>query len=274
MDKPKLGSALLPAVLALSFSAGAAVSAAAPALAAGTSAAPRARPAARPEAPAVRLHYLGHSSFLFLFDNGVSLLIDYGQSRAYGLDSPIHEIGDFRPTLAAYTHHHADHDRGAAFPGATVLDGGELDLKGISIRTVPVTERKPDDNRGFLIRYKGLAFFHAGDVQGLMALPPGDPARAALKERLPDRLDVLLLPVGWVRPITAEAAAFVAFLRPGAVIPMHYWSAEEKRAFLDALKSSGGCLIRELKGPVWESASLVPAPEIQVLSLEAAPFGK
>ena len=60
----------------------------------------------------VTFHYLGHSSFLIFFDNESSVLTDYGKENAwadYGWDSPIYDIGDFRPDIITYSHYHEDH---------------------------------------------------------------------------------------------------------------------------------------------------------------------
>ena len=56
---------------------------------------------------------MGHSSFIIQFDNGISILTDYGKYNAWvqwGWDSPIHDIGDFVPDIMTYSHtHHEDH---------------------------------------------------------------------------------------------------------------------------------------------------------------------
>jgi len=59
--------------------------------------------------PEVSIHYLGHSSFILQFDNGISVLTDYGTSNCWGLTSPIYDIGEFVPTILTYSHRHADH---------------------------------------------------------------------------------------------------------------------------------------------------------------------
>jgi L-ascorbate metabolism protein UlaG (beta-lactamase superfamily) len=55
------------------------------------------------------VHYLGHAAFLLRLDNGVTVLTDHGESRAYGLDSPIYDIGALRPDVVTRSHDHADH---------------------------------------------------------------------------------------------------------------------------------------------------------------------
>jgi len=74
------------------------------------------------DAPVISIHYLGHSSFFITFGKSITLLTDYGESNAYGLDSPVFDLGDVSPVLVTYSHHHADHDRGQTFPDATVVD--------------------------------------------------------------------------------------------------------------------------------------------------------
>lgn len=113
-------------------------------------------PVAGPAAPAIHINYLGHSSFVLAFDNGLTLLTDYGQSNSYGLDSPICDLGNLQPTIVVYSHHHDDHDRGMAFPSAAVVDGKNLSLQGIEIKAIPVTEKAQGDNWGYLITYKGV----------------------------------------------------------------------------------------------------------------------
>ncbi|MBP7866727.1 MAG: MBL fold metallo-hydrolase [Acidobacteria bacterium] len=223
-------------------------------------------------APSVRLHYLGHASFVFAFDNGVTLLVDYGVSNAYGLTSPIHDLGDLKPDLVAYTHHDPDHDRQQAFPGATVIDGKDFALRGIRLQAIPVSERARDDNTGYLIRYKGLTLFLSGDLQGDLTAPDAPARWTALKKRLPSRLDLLLVPVGWVRPVPGEAAGLVEVLRPRAVIPTHYWSAAEKADFLDRFRSRPGYVVEDTGSPSWGVDSSGPPGVTRVVSLTPAPW--
>lgn len=226
-----------------------------------------------PAKPEVQIHYLGHSSFLFTFDNGVTLLTDPGQSRAYGLDSPVYELGDFKPSIVTFSHHHPDHDRGQSFPGATVLDGKGVTMKGITIEAIPVSEKSEGDNFGFLITYKGVTVFHAGDSQGDMAALSAGQVKQSLKAKLPRRLDVLLVPIGFIRPITREAAAYVEFLQPRTVIPMHFWSAAEKTGFLEELKSRGGKFqIIDQGSSNWAVSVSQTSSSIQVISLTAGPL--
>ena len=66
----------------------------------------------KPYKSEVGIHYLGHSSFVLSFDNGVDIVTDYGKENAWlewGWDSPIHSIGDLIPKVMTYSHTHCDH---------------------------------------------------------------------------------------------------------------------------------------------------------------------
>jgi L-ascorbate metabolism protein UlaG (beta-lactamase superfamily) len=224
--------------------------------------------------PEIRIHYLGHASFILFFDNGMTILTDYGQSRAYGLDSPIHDLGNLRPTILIFSHHHADHDRGQTFTTAKILNGEELTLKQIVVKPVPVTEKSLDDNYGYLITYKGVTIFHAGDIQGDIVQIGEEDTRQRLKSRLPANIDLMFVPVGWIRDITQPAAVFVDFLRPRRVIPMHYWSEGEKRIFLTCMKKIGkGYFIRESGDAQYELFISRPSKPFEIISLTAAAYG-
>lgn len=224
--------------------------------------------------PAIRLHYLGHSSFIFRFDNGVTLLADYGKSNAYGLDSPVYDAGTGPFTAVLYSHHHPDHDRGQVFAGARLIDGGNASLDGVEIRAIRVTENQPEDNFGYLITYRDFTIFYAGDSQGDMAkIKTDEQIRARLRRMLPPRIDLLLLPAGWTRGILAEAAAYLEFIRPCRAIPMHYWSPREKEDFLELLRSTGySTTILQPSRPYLEIAIPALCSPVQVISLQPGPW--
>jgi L-ascorbate metabolism protein UlaG (beta-lactamase superfamily) len=236
-------------------------------------------PTATPPAPDIRIHYLGHSSFLLQFDYGVSILTDYGQSRALGLASPIYDVGDFQPTIVTYSHHHPDHDRGATFDTGHILDGlDELTLEGITIEPVLTTERTQEDNSSYLIIYKGFIILHLGDAQGDISHINQEDVCQHLKEIFPESSDLLLVPIGWTQDIINEAEATVALLQPRRVIPMHYWSPQDKRDFLAHLAAQNETVgtsyqVREIGGAEYEiwinGADVMP---IQVTSLEPVPL--
>jgi ankyrin repeat protein/L-ascorbate metabolism protein UlaG (beta-lactamase superfamily)/Tol biopolymer transport system component len=190
--------------------------------------------------PVVCIHYLGHASFILEFDNGVTVLTDYGKSRSYGLDSPICGMGVLKPDVVTYSHQHEDH-AGGVVPAdiSHVLKGGEnLNLKGISISPIPTFERsleKPD-NFSYLFTYKGIKILHMGDCQALITGMDLDLVGKRVKQMYPDVYDLVMLPIGFVNDIVHPAAEFAVLLRAKRLIPMHYWSAEEKANFLSLIK--------------------------------------
>jgi L-ascorbate metabolism protein UlaG (beta-lactamase superfamily) len=197
---------------------------------------------AAPPGPEVSVHYLGHASFLLTFDDTLQVLTDYGESNAYGLSSPVHPIGEARPQVVTLSHDHPDHAGGEPPPVYdTILRGQGTYRRGdLTITPIPTFEAdlETPDNLSFLFEYRGLRILHLGDCQGLMmALGSG---QLGIRERIsrlyPGRYDLVLLPIGFVREILAEAAEFVALLDAGAVVPMHYWDPADRDTFLDLLE--------------------------------------
>ena len=93
--------------------------------------------------PIVSIHYLGHSSFVFRFDNGMTVLADYGQSYSYGLPSPIYGLGGKKPDIVLYSHSHIDH-AGGKIPHhiSHILTGMDhLKIKGLEIRPIPPKQK-------------------------------------------------------------------------------------------------------------------------------------
>ena len=232
--------------------------------------------------PLLQVHYLGHSSFVLRFADGVSLLTDYGRSNAFGLDSPIFDLGDLHPDVVLYSHHDHDHDRGAEFPGATILDGAhlheEVGIDGIVFEPIKTSEHAPGDNTSFRISYEELTILFAGDCQGEIETIDQPAQRERIETLFRGRIDLLLLPIDWTHPIAAKAVAFVELLQPRVVIPMHYWSGQAKADFLSLLseKNKPGAkrfLIEELGRPDYaiERAGDRGAA-ISVIGLEPAPW--
>ena len=241
----------------------------------------REKNSSRFENSVVCVHYLGHASFVLEFDNGVTVLTDYGKSRSYGLDSPIYGLGELNPDILTYSHLHEDH-AGGKVPDdiAHVLKKGEsLHLKGIDITPIPTFERSLEqpDNFSYLFTYKGIKILHMGDCQGLILGMKGEEIKARIKQMYPDVYDLVLLPIGYVTDIVQQAAEFAALLRTKMLIPIHYWSEEEKARFLSLMRdltteagapykivNAGGAQLRI-------SDSLKDDPAIKIIDLNAAP---
>jgi L-ascorbate metabolism protein UlaG (beta-lactamase superfamily) len=195
-----------------------------------------------PERSTVQLHYLGHAAFLVTFPNGLTVLTDYGESRAYGLDSPVFDLGEVRPDIVTLSHDHADHAGGElpAGVGRLVTDGRSYEARGLRATAIPTFERSLDapDNSSYLFEYDGLKLLHLGDCQALM-LSVSEPAvQARIRQLYPHSYDLVLLPIGFTRDILAEAAQFVKLLDARRVVPMHYWSPQDRDAFLAQLEGA------------------------------------
>ena len=51
----------------------------------------------------------------------------------------------------------------------------------------------------------------------------------------PHRYDLVLLPIGSVRDILAEAAAFAVLLDARRIVPIHYWSPADRDTYLEMM---------------------------------------
>ena len=69
----------------------------------------------------IKIHYLGHSSFVLQFDNNITIVTDYGHYNAWancGSDSPIQDIGELVPNIMTFSHQHDDHCNPGRIPKA------------------------------------------------------------------------------------------------------------------------------------------------------------
>lgn len=230
------------------------------------------------EEPPIRLYYLGHSAFIIFFDNGVSMLLDYGISYSYGLPSPIYPVNGFEPAIVAYSHQDQDHDRGETFATKYQLRGNHLNYRGIDIKPFHTSEGYKNSNISYLISYKGFTILHLGDAQGDIVNIANAEEQKLLKAMFPNRLDLLLIPIGWTKDILKEAEATVGFLKPRQVIPMHYWYKHTKEQFLKDLESGNPSdakyRILTVNGPEYSIVQLNSSLDetIQVVSLEPKPY--
>ena len=193
--------------------------------------------------PILKIHYLGHSAFVLQFDNGVSVVTDYGHFNAWvqwGWDSPIYDIGDFIPDIMTYSHFHEDHYDSTRIPegvGNILIEFDTLNIDGIEIRPIRVCEGglNTEDNSAFLFSYKGMKFLHLGDAQAQIMNIENEAVRDHIKEIIPDSLDLLFMTIQGQEEFIEEAELFVDLLKPRRIIPIHYWSTEYKMSFLSHL---------------------------------------
>jgi L-ascorbate metabolism protein UlaG (beta-lactamase superfamily) len=208
------------------------------------------------------------------FSNGITVLTDYGESRAYGLDSPVYPLGEIVPEVVTLSHQHADHAGGVLPEGVgIVLRGDEphrIDephhIKGLTITSIPTYEGNlgTPDNVSFLFQLGELRILHLGDCQALMTgLGEGreeGQEEPGLRERIrrlyPDHYDVALLPVGFVDDILEEAAQFATLLNADFLIPMHYWTPGDRDTFLQGMEGRRDAGGRPYRVNIQESAGI------------------
>ncbi|MBC7188388.1 MAG: MBL fold metallo-hydrolase [Calditrichaeota bacterium] len=185
----------------------------------------------------ISLHYLGHSSFVIAFDSTIHVLTDYGTSNAYGYPSPIYSIGTLRPDIVTYSHRHEDHWDPRRQPDSVsyvLTDFDTLRLGDLCIRPVRVAETSVSqkDNSAFIFSYKGFTLVHLGDAQANIMNIANQANRNYLRQILPARIDLLLMPIEGISQFIPQAEAFLDSLRPRRAIPMHYWSKQYESEFL------------------------------------------
>ena len=162
----------------------------------------------------MKINYIGHSCFLFRGSNGTSLLTDpYGD---VGLSFP-RVFCD----IVTVSHGHYDHCNTEAVGGEPIIlsKPGRFSVCGVDLEAKEsfhddVNGAKRGRNLIFSFILDGVKVCHLGDL--------GQNADADMLRRI-GKPDVLLIPVGGNYTIDgAEAAKYVASLRPAVVIPMHY----------------------------------------------------
>ena len=232
--------------------------------------------------PEIRIHYLGHASFIIDFEGQTRVLTDYGTSRAWGLDSPIFSFSEMCPDVLTTSHkHHIDHF-GRALPCNIPhqLSGTDsLNLNHLTITPVGTNENwsETPDNTSFVFTYRGITIVHLGDAQSdIMSVDSLD--QTTYRKRFPEQIDLLLMTIQGVQEFIKEAEAFIRMMRPRRCIPMHYWSEAYKAQFLEYLESfptSTGTpyTVQRVDGADYEWTELDPSdPSIRIISLEPAPL--
>ena len=233
--------------------------------------------------PDIYIHYLGHSSFVIYFNNGVHVLTDYGTSNSYGLPSPIYSIGNFTPDIVTFSHKHPDHYDPSRLPDSVsyiLMDFDTLSLAGLSIKPERTSETSlsTKDNYSFIFTYKGFTLVHLGDAQANIMNIADQNNRNYLKQIFPEKIDLLLMTIQGVSQFIPQAEEFIDFLQPRGVIPIHYWTPQYKADFLAHLESKNQTaeksyqINRSKSSKFAVSTSDTSIVPIQIISLEPAPL--
>lgn len=230
----------------------------------------------------VKIHYLGHSSFVLQFDNGVSVVTDFGNYNAWGLESYIHDFGGLVPTIMTYSHtHHADHYAADRIPIGVqhiLTEFDSLEIDGLTITPIRVCENSLDieDNSAYLFSYKGFKFLHLGDAQIQIMNIEDQTVKEHIQNIIPDSLDLLFMTIEGQNQFISQAEVFVDLIQPKKIIPMHYWSSQYKSDFLAYLnlKNNEGknYQIIDSSSSQLNISSDDSNDPIQVISLTRSPF--
>ncbi len=238
----------------------------------------------RSSEPVVKIHYLGHSSFILQFDNGISIVTDYGHYNAWaewGWDSPVNGIGDLLPDVMTFSHQHDDHYDADRIPEGVshILTGSDsLTINGIKMVPVRTCEDNinTESNTSYMFLYKGIRICHLGDAQAQIMNIKNQEVSNHISNIFTDTLDLLLMPIEGKQKFIPEAEAFIDLLKPARIIPMHFWSQKYKDDFLDYLRSENNSgkryQIDVSDNAGYELRESGNSDSIEVICLEAAPY--
>jgi len=228
--------------------------------------------------PVVRIHFLGGAAFILRFDNGLTVLSDYGGASPAG--GPVQEFGygTLLPDVVTISQiHHPQYYRPVDFPGSVVLVGdAAFSLFGLEIAAVPAHELSMEvvDNYGYLFVYKGMRVLYAGEpLQYILAVGEGS-MRREIRERYPDSYDLVILPLSGPDITFPQLESFICLLDARRIILMHGESSATYTAFLDFLDTErpGRYHVEALDAADY---GLYPRKEYSValiLSLTPAPY--
>ncbi|MBN2414990.1 MBL fold metallo-hydrolase [bacterium] len=229
--------------------------------------------------PLVRVHYLGHSAFVLRFDNGITVVTDYGHEniwKEWGWDSPILSIGDLQPDVMTFSHKHDDHYDPDRIPSSAryILSGSDsLEIDGLRIVPVLTDEDDPagESNTSFLFFYKGVSICHLGDAQAYIMNVDTPSVQRALTGKFPHAFDLLIMPVEGKKQFIPEAVSFLKLLHPRVMIPAHFWSQAYLERFLQQAGRAECRIVREGRS-VFDLVPAAADDTVRVTVLERASY--
>ncbi len=162
------------------------------------------------------IYWYGQSCFR-IKGRTATILIDPFAPEFIGLKLP----KDLEADIVLSTHNHKDHNNTAAVGGnpLVVTGPGEYEKSGVSIAGVGTYH----DNQSGVQR--GANTIYHLLIDGVNIVHLGDLGHVLTEEQASqiDATDILMVPVGGLYTIDAEAAAqVVSQLEPRIIIPMHY----------------------------------------------------
>lgn len=166
----------------------------------------------------MKIKYIGHSCFLFVADDGTSVLSDPYKPGAYsgGLTySPVREEAD----MVFVTHHHEDHDYFQSLPNQPLHVRTACTAGGIGFDTVDTFHDHDQGmqrgaNKIFTFEIDQIHFCHLGDLGHILS---NEQVQAV------GTVDILMIPVGGFFTIgPQEATTVMNQINPKIAVPMHF----------------------------------------------------
>jgi L-ascorbate metabolism protein UlaG (beta-lactamase superfamily) len=210
----------------------------------------------------VTIRYLGHSTFLIISPEGVTIATDY---NGYA--------GGETPRVVTMNHAHTTHYTDNPDPAIEHVlrgwnpEGGKAEhsvaVGDVLIRNVTTDIRRwgggvePDGNSIFIFETGRLCIGHLGHLHHV--LEPADLAFIG-------QLDIVMVPVDG--SMTMDQSAMVAtlkVLKARLILPMHYFGPDTLNRFLIRLGEEFEVEINRRAEIVVSPSSLPPAPKVLVL---------
>lgn len=157
----------------------------------------------------MKLEWFGHACFRLMGEGGSVVFDPYADGSVHGL-----KLMRLFADAVICSHDHSDHN--AADKVVTSGRKMPFELKQIPCFHDEARGALRGDNTISVVTVDGLTVAHMGDIGHML----DDDRLSAL-----GRVDILLLPVGGVYTLDAEAAfELYRKIAPGVVVPMHYRS--------------------------------------------------
>lgn len=161
------------------------------------------------------IEWSGHSCFTITNERGTKVVTDpFPDGIGY-------TVPELRADIVTVSHDHFDHNNLAAVKSnfTAVRERGQFNIDGIKIKGTKTYH----DTEGGALRGENTVYTY--NIDGVNVCHLGDLGHELTQEQLKSigKVDVLMIPVGGLYTIDAEAAAKVVNqLNPKVVIPMHY----------------------------------------------------
>ncbi len=170
----------------------------------------------------MEITWFGHSCFRLIKRSDAAIVTD-PFDKSIGLAPP-----RLKADVVTVSHNAPGHSNLSLVKGARAITGpGEYEIGGAFITGVRITvgeseedAKPPPENTAYVIEYESASVCHLGNLSAI----PSQPQVEAL-----GTVDVLLVPVGGEKGLSAaQAAEIISLIQPSVVVPMHYKTDKTK----------------------------------------------